>query len=77
MRTLTHQNQCCFHEPWLSGHLSLLKKETKRKLDTYTDRRKERGEGEIKVVLGVTEANAPVTSKAERLLKDGYNRLTP
>lgn len=55
----------------------MLKKETKRKLDTYTDRRKERGEGEIKVVLGVTEANAPVTSKAERLLKDGYNRLTP
>ncbi len=51
-------------------------RERKRKLQTHTDRRKEHGEGETKAVWGISE-NAPVTSKAERLLKDGYNRLTP
>lgn len=30
-----------------------------------------------KAVLGISEANAPATSKAEHLLKDGYKRLTP
>lgn len=32
--------------------------------------------GEIKMVLGIRDGNASVTSKAERLLKDSYNGLT-
>lgn len=39
------------------------------------ERRKEEREREIKVVLGISEENAPLTSKAQRLLKDGSNRL--
>lgn len=31
----------------------------------------------VGIMWGISEENAPVTSKAERLLKDGYNRLTP
>lgn len=52
-----------------------------REKDTCSDRIKEQGEGEIRgsvgIVWGISEENAPVTSKAECLLKDGYNRLTP
>ena len=36
-----------------------------------------RDKGSVGIVWGISEENAPVTSKAERLLKDGYNRLTP
>lgn len=38
---------------------------------------KEKRKGEIKVVLGISIENAPVTSKAGDLLKDGHDRLSP
>lgn len=52
--------------------------ERERKLYAYKDGGKKKGERqrEIKVVLGISEEYAPVTSKAERLLKDGSSRLT-
>lgn len=51
--------------------------ERERKLYAYKDGGK-KGERrrEIKVVLGISEEYAPVTSKAERLLKDDSSRLT-
>ncbi len=60
--TLTRQNRCCCHEPWLSGRLSLLRSERGRKLHTCKDRGEEQREGEIKAVLGISEQNAPVAS---------------
>lgn len=52
--------------------------ERERKLYAYKDGEKKKGERrrEIKVVFGISEEYAPVTSKAERLLKDGSSRLT-
>lgn len=54
-------------------------KEGERERESYTliktgGKKGERRE--IKVVLGISEEYAPVTSKAERLLKDGSSRLT-
>lgn len=49
----------------------------REKVTHFSREKKGRERGEIKVVLGISEENTPVTSKAERLLKDGYNRLTP
>lgn len=54
-------------------------KEGERERESYTLIKTggEKGERrEIKVVLGISEEYAPVTSKAERLLKDGSSRLT-
>lgn len=51
--------------------------ERERKLYAYKDgEKKGERQREIKVVLGISEEYAPVTSKAERLLKDGSSRLT-
>lgn len=34
-RTLTHRSQCCFHEPWPSGHPNLLE-EYEGERESYT-----------------------------------------
>lgn len=56
----------------------MLKRERERESYTLIKTGKKKGERrrEIKVVLGISEEYAPVTSKAERLLKDGSSRLT-
>lgn len=56
----------------------MLKRERERESYTLIKTGKKKGERrrEIKVVLGISEEYAPVTSKAERLLKDDSSRLT-
>lgn len=56
----------------------MLKRERERESYTLIKTGKKKGERrrEIKVVFGISEEYAPVTSKGERLLKDGSSRLT-